>query len=121
MAYVLPVIKLVHQTNQQRGSHNRHAQRHHNSDDERNHLMFSVSVRHSSDNVDYSIIQILLSAFVLLCGQVLPTFGQSAQAGSVGTFKQHHGTWMFNGESRHKTIGLIDIVDPIDVRSVSRQ
>ena len=28
---------------------------------------------------------------------------------------------MFDGESRHKTIGLIDIVDPIDVRSVSRQ
>ena len=77
--------------------------------------MFSVSVRHSSDNVDYSIIQILLNAFVLLCSQGLPTFSQSTQARSVGTFKQHHG------ESRHKTIGLIDIVDPIDVRSVSRQ
>ena len=90
LTYVLPIIQLVHQTNQQRGAHDRHNQRHHNSDDERNHLMFSVSVRHSSDNVVYSIIRILPNILVLLCSQGLPTFGQSAQAGSVGALKQHH-------------------------------
>ncbi len=41
---VLAVIELVHQTNQQWGAHNRHKQRHQNSDDECNHLMLSISV-----------------------------------------------------------------------------